>query len=300
MGKLNYYLGGSTAATTDGRTNNRYADIDFCKNPEAICSDSRTMELRWIVALFEWVERIQSYNDDNGWNYMEQLHAVMEGDLLNDLKFEQNHFIDAVGGIVHQGCPSPPCDKDNLQRVHLARERKANFKVVLEALELPVRGAIFREMELHLITVKQDFEDVILLSKTPNPKKGGKTMHQSYRYHFADFIESLRLMSDIGFEGNQFYIGQSSSDGGGGGMDMNAGMFNIAMFLTQAVVMSIQDDACDEVSYYINTSDYFVFYHTLVVDQVSLFFSTAQYTDGEWKISSFERVWPIWYFVSIY
>jgi hypothetical protein len=49
-------------------------------------------------------------------------------------------------------------------------------------------------------------------------------------------------MSDIGYDNKYFYIGQQPN----GGNDIIAGLTNIAMFLSQAMVQSIQDDACDE------------------------------------------------------
>ena len=45
-GKLNHYLG---AKGNRGRQKTMYPDIDFCKNPGAICSDRRAPELRWVT-----------------------------------------------------------------------------------------------------------------------------------------------------------------------------------------------------------------------------------------------------------
>jgi hypothetical protein len=45
-GKLNYHLGAKGAAE---RRQSMYPDIDFCKNPGAICSDRRAPELRWVT-----------------------------------------------------------------------------------------------------------------------------------------------------------------------------------------------------------------------------------------------------------
>lgn len=196
------------------------------------------MKLRWEVALFEWVERIQSY-DDGKWSYIKQLHSMMEGDLFSELRFERTHFIDSVGSLLTQGCPFPPCDKNNQQRLHMSQERKSNFRLTLEALGLPIKSTAFREMESYLTSVKQIFEDVVLRSKHPKHKQ----TYQSYRYHFTDFMESLRLMSDVGFDGKQFFIGQGSNDDE---VDINAGMLNLALFLTYSMLMAIQDDACDE------------------------------------------------------
>lgn len=235
IGKLNHYLG--KGAADDGRES-RYKDIDFCNDPEAICSDKRTMELRWVVALFEWAERIQSYDSD-GWNYIDELHKVVEGDLLNDLKFERSNFIDEVGGILEQGCHNPPCDAvERLQRLNWGNARKLNFRVALEAFGLPLKSSAFREIESILMNGKGAFEEVVL--RSINPKD--KTTYQSYRYQFADFMEALQLMADIGYDNKSFYIGQKPN----GESDVITGLINIALFLSQAYVQSIQDDACDE------------------------------------------------------
>lgn len=241
FGKLNFALGSR-------RGTNLYSDINFCQNPEAPCSDeTRTMEMRWIVALFEWVDRVQSYdNSDIGWNYMKKLTKFMSGDIISSVQFsmqqgEPPHFIDEVGGILEQGCPFPPCDITTPNRLRWKTQRKNNFLTAVKGVGLPVKSELFREMEDHFTDqVKDEFEDFMLLSKSPVDGK----MYQSYRYHFTDFIEGLRKMSDIGFAGNYFYIGQG--EGSSALTDSNAGLLNIAMFLSYAIEMSILDDACDE------------------------------------------------------
>lgn len=45
FGKFNYYLG--KRAADEGRES-RYPDIDFCRDPEAICSREDHPELKWI------------------------------------------------------------------------------------------------------------------------------------------------------------------------------------------------------------------------------------------------------------
>lgn len=49
-------------------------------------------------------------------------------------------------------------------------------------------------------------------------------------------------MSDVGYNNQYFYIGQKPN----GDLDLISGLANIALFLSQAVVQSIRDDACDE------------------------------------------------------
>jgi len=149
------------------------------------------MEIRWVVALFEWTERVQSY-DSNGWNYLEQLHKMADGDLLNDLKFEQSNFIDEVGSILEQGCPTPPCDTvETTHRLNWANERKLNFRIALESFGLPMKSQVFSQIQSILTDGKDAFEEVVLRSINPIDK----TTYQSYRYQFSDFIEALRLVS---------------------------------------------------------------------------------------------------------
>jgi hypothetical protein len=53
-GKLNYYLGAKAASRGASAP---YADIDFCKTPEAVCSSTKYPELKWIAGLFYWMQR---------------------------------------------------------------------------------------------------------------------------------------------------------------------------------------------------------------------------------------------------
>lgn len=245
LGKINYFLGAGGAK--DGLST-RYPDVDFCTNPEAICADeSRTMDMRWTTALFEWVDRVQSYNKD-GWSYMEELTKFMEGDFLSSVQFsllqgEPIHFIDGVGGILEQGCPLPPCDLTTPNRLRWRSNRKKNFITAIEGVGLPVKSDLFRVMEDHFSgTVKDNFEDIMLLSKHPVDGK----MYQSYRYHFSDFTESLRKMVDIGFDSNYFYIGQGQQNDNKAAEANGAALINVGLFLAYAIEMSILDDACDE------------------------------------------------------
>lgn len=248
LGKLNYFLGAGGASA---RSDNRYADVDFCSDPESICTDeSRTMEMRWTVALFEWVERVQSY-DDGDWNYLRELTEFAAGgrDVVESVQFsllpgEPPHFIDRVGGVLEQGCPDPPCDLDNPNYLMWKGRRKRNFVTTLQGVGLPVKSEAFRVVEAHFTElVKEDFESVLLQSRSPVDG----TTYQSYRYRYVDWMESLRIMSDIGFDGKLFYIGQGGGDSAGtSGSPSSPGLLNIALFLSYAIEMSILDDACDE------------------------------------------------------
>lgn len=249
LGKLNHFLGAGGAG--DNR-DVRYPEIDFCRNPGAVCTDDRTMELRWTVALFEWAERVQSFDDGRGWNYIDEVTKfTADKEMISSVEFslmqgEPSHFVDEVGGVLEQGCPYPPCDRRNPKRLRWRHRRKRNFVTALEGVGLPVKSDMYRRLEDHLLspTLRANFENVLLQSKSPMDGK----MYQSYRYHFEDFIESLRKMADVGFLGDDgatkyFYIGQGVDDPAWG---RTTGLMNLALFLAYAIDMSILDDACDE------------------------------------------------------
>jgi len=157
-----------------------------------------------MLAMFDWVDRVQNYNsnenssEDGGWNYIER------------------------------------------------SVRKLNYVSVAKAVGLPVKSPAMNVMENQLNTSKNQIEDVLLRSTSPVDG----TSHNSYRYRFFDFMKALELMADVGVEDSYFYIGQEdqSSTRIGGAMmtDFKSGIFNVALFLTQAIVNSIRDDGCDE------------------------------------------------------
>ena len=63
-------------AADEGR-DAKYPNIDFCRDPEAICSSKEHGELKWIAGFFYWVESVQTY-DGEGWNYMQELHKYVD------------------------------------------------------------------------------------------------------------------------------------------------------------------------------------------------------------------------------
>lgn len=123
FGKLNYYLGKRAA---DAGRKTPYGEIDFCKDPEIICSSKKYTELKWIAGMFYWMESVQKY-DVGGWNYMDELHKFVDGGLMN------RGFIDAVSGIVNRGCHNPPCGTG---MVDGGSERYNNFNKALETFKL--------------------------------------------------------------------------------------------------------------------------------------------------------------------
>ena len=69
FGKLNFYLG--KRAFDEGRAS-LYPNIDFCKNPGAICEDSSHSELKWVTGIYFWLESVQTY-PSGGWTYMDNI-----------------------------------------------------------------------------------------------------------------------------------------------------------------------------------------------------------------------------------
>ncbi|NLS12145.1 hypothetical protein HGP28_04455 [Vibrio sp. SM6] len=146
FGTLNHYLGrshvdpASIGQTIDGVTvdappaNPLYAELDFCSNPGLICSSEENAEIKWIAGLFYWVTSVQNYPDESGlygnWNYHNELKKYVDGGMVG------TEFIDDVSGIVNRGCPDLVCSTGE---VHNVKERRANFKLALEALGLTPR-----------------------------------------------------------------------------------------------------------------------------------------------------------------
>lgn len=111
-----YFLG--KRAADEGRRA-RYSNIDFCKDPSAICNRKEHPELKWIAGMFYWMSTVQTY-DKEDWNYMENLQKFVRRGFRDD-----GEFIDAVSGIVNRGCHNPPCGTGELDG---AQERRENFK----------------------------------------------------------------------------------------------------------------------------------------------------------------------------
>merc|ERR1711862_85900 len=71
-------------------------DIDFC-NPGVICSSvDQHPTIAWDIGFFEWIDRIQSYKDDQ-FSYMEALKQFVDGGM------KDGSFINNVSKIVSLG-----------------------------------------------------------------------------------------------------------------------------------------------------------------------------------------------------
>lgn len=128
-GRLNHFLG--KKAHDDGRPS-LFPEIDFCRNPQAICSDESYPDLGWVAGLFRWITDVQPYDSGEGWSYMRALVDFVDGGMID------NSFVHAVSGIVGQGCHAPPCEG---YEEFDGAERMATFVRTLEILGLRPRAA---------------------------------------------------------------------------------------------------------------------------------------------------------------
>lgn len=123
IGRLNYYLG--KRAFDEGRTSAKFKDIDFCKDPSAVCrgptDDGDTnAQIRWLMGMAFWINKVQSYNQD-GWSYLEKLHAFTDGG-MGDVQ-----FLEDVSRIVTRGCH----DQSNCGHAVSSNERLDKFNLVM-------------------------------------------------------------------------------------------------------------------------------------------------------------------------
>jgi len=126
FGKLNYYLG---AGASNRNAPSLFPDVDFCRNPQAICDDDKPT-IKWISGMFFWMQEVQPYSQDD-YSYREQLKTWVDGGMQCP-----DDFIYGPSGIVNRGCHNPPgCGTGEL---HSADDRAANFATVLRAMGFDV------------------------------------------------------------------------------------------------------------------------------------------------------------------
>lgn len=88
-----------------------------------------------------------------------------------------------------------------------------------------------------LESVNDEIDNKLLLYQTPAPDS---EWVPSTIYKSEDFITSLRLVATDGIGGKQFYIGDGDVENG-----HILGLVNIAAFLSQSMVETIQHDSCE-------------------------------------------------------
>lgn len=132
-GKLNYFLG--KRAHDEGRPS-MFPDVDFCRDPQAVCSHPDHPDLKWIAGMFRWITEVQPY-DAGGFSYMQRLVDFVEGGLRDW------SFVHGLSGIVTQGCHEPPCAVG--VEFEDGASRKATFIKTLKLLGLspgPSEGTV--------------------------------------------------------------------------------------------------------------------------------------------------------------
>ena len=60
-----------------------------------ICNSAQHKELKWVAGMFYWIDSVQGYESDDGWDYVTALHAFVDGGMTDD------GFINSVSGIVY-------------------------------------------------------------------------------------------------------------------------------------------------------------------------------------------------------
>mmetsp|Transcript_12609 Transcript_12609/g.25139 ORF Transcript_12609/g.25139 Transcript_12609/m.25139 type:complete len:1258 (+) Transcript_12609:175-3948(+) len=123
IGKLNYYLG--KRAHDDGRSSARYKEVDFCKDPGAICSGFykdvvKNAEVRWMMGILYWIRNVQTYKKD-GFSFMERLYQFVDSGFS-----DPPDFFDDVSRIVSRGCHQKSCGN-----VISGTERKRTFDDII-------------------------------------------------------------------------------------------------------------------------------------------------------------------------
>jgi hypothetical protein len=102
VGRMNYYLGKKAGQRTGAAL---YPSIDFCANPEEICSSTHP-ELKFSSAMFYWQDTIQSeeFPGTNGpWKYAEAIRKWVAAGNWND-----DSFIHQVSGAMSRGDANAP------------------------------------------------------------------------------------------------------------------------------------------------------------------------------------------------
>lgn len=126
FGKLNYYLG--ARAAREGRTA-MFPEVDFCRDPEAICASTKHPELKWIAGFYYFMTEVQPWNAQ-GFDYLIELRAFVD----SGMKSSDTKFIDAVSAIVNRGCPDlKTCPAGEVDGVW---DRQDNFRKVLMGMGL--------------------------------------------------------------------------------------------------------------------------------------------------------------------
>jgi len=162
IGKLNYYLG--KRAHDDGRSSARYKEVDFCKDPGAICRGfyndiERNAEIRWMMGILYWVRNVQTYNKD-GFSFMEKLNQFVDSGLR-----EPPGFFEDVSRIVSRGCHQKGCGN-----VIAGKERKQIFDDIILYFGNAQAGSSFSKQTsspTNMPSTKQPINTIIPTTTSP-------------------------------------------------------------------------------------------------------------------------------------
>lgn len=137
-GKLDQYIGQGAA----DRGVYVFPDINFCANPEIICTHEKTNELRWIIGYLEWSDRVQNYEHEaekliEDWTYLDQLIKYVDGGM------EDDDFINEVINIVTRNCHHDSCEGrwnyEDEENNAFEETRRDNFHTIIsEIFNLPI------------------------------------------------------------------------------------------------------------------------------------------------------------------
>ena len=245
--------------------------------------------MQWMVGLFEWADRVQTYSKD-GWNYIDELHKFVDGG------YKDFSFVDAVSGVVNIGCHDPPCKGFGNQSVqpHNKRERNEVFQRFLNQLQvarnfrpdavptpLPTPGPTTVATDAAPGTLSPTEMKDPTMSPTTSPRPTavqGRPPESSVKAVEGEIIKKKGRFTELILQSKHpsgallpsylytwrgFIKGLRKMTSGVGPGEknffyvgdgespnsLNYGLVNIAAFLADAVVKSIYDDACDENSH---------------------------------------------------
>jgi hypothetical protein len=100
FGKLNKNLGAGAG------TNAMYPDINFCSDPQAVCSGPYP-DLKWVAGIFYWVSDPQIYDRD-GFNYKDGVYDYVAMGCADDPDIIGCDFLfEHASEIVNRGCHDP-------------------------------------------------------------------------------------------------------------------------------------------------------------------------------------------------
>jgi hypothetical protein len=116
-------------------------------------------------------------------------------------------------------------------------------KVSLVTLDQAPPASLIARIGSILVSAKADINEKVLLSKDSSTGKEIPTQ----RYLFGGFINALGVVSKGHLGSSYFYLGQS--DDPSAAPNVNYGLVNVALLISQAAVESVKFDVCDEVSW---------------------------------------------------